>query len=82
MGVEVIGNTPDLYDSKRGDEISAYLKEHPEVTNYLIFDDDADMTIHMNRLVKCDGLVGFTLREYTHAETLHNAFNKDLEDIY
>lgn len=73
--IKVIGRTPRKDDFERGDEITAYLNVHPEVNNYLIFDDDTDMTIHIDRLVKCDGVVGFTLNSYNHAVSLHNAFN-------
>jgi hypothetical protein len=46
----VIGETPDLnrmvngiYVSKtRGDEVAEWLKHHPEVTHYVVIDDDAD----------------------------------------
>jgi hypothetical protein len=72
--IQVLGHTPLLEGKKRGDEITQYLKEHPEIDNYLIFDDDSDMTIHMDRLVKCDCLVGFTLREFTKARILHERF--------
>jgi hypothetical protein len=72
--VEIVGATPVLH-TDRGDEISAWLYEHPEVKEYLIFDDDEDMTVHMNRLVKCRTSAGFLLDEYLLAESLHKAFN-------
>lgn len=34
--------TKDIW-SKRGDEIQKWLNEHPEVTEYVIVDDDGDM---------------------------------------
>ena len=49
---EVIGVTPDLYrfldfegerTMVRGDEIQAVLNIHPEITHYVILDDDTDM---------------------------------------
>ncbi len=49
---EVIGVTPDLYrfldfegqrTMVRGDEIQATIDRHPEITNYVILDDDTDM---------------------------------------
>jgi hypothetical protein len=49
---EVIGVTPDLYrhidfegerTMVRGDEIQAILDRMPEITNYVILDDDEDM---------------------------------------
>lgn len=73
--VDIVGRTPDLWDKPRGDEITSWLKSHPEVTGYLIFDDDSDMTVYMDRLIKCDSVVGFTQREFNFAKTLHEAFN-------
>lgn len=73
-GIKVIGVTPIL-NKQRGDEISAWLKENPEVNGYLIFDDDRDMTVHMDRLVLCDSFVGFGLDQYSEAVTLHCALN-------
>lgn len=47
---DVIDKTPDLYDDLnagkhilRGDEIQAWLDNHPEVTRYAILDDDSDI---------------------------------------
>ena len=49
---EIIGITPDLYrhidfegerTMVRGDEIQAILDRMPEITNYVILDDDQDM---------------------------------------
>jgi hypothetical protein len=79
--IKVLGATPVIWDADRGDEITEYLKQHPEIENYLIFDDDEDMTVHMDRLVKCDGVVGFTLREYNYAESFHFAFNNNKEEF-
>jgi len=39
--VRIIDTTPTLLD-KRGQEVSAWLSEHPEVTRYAILDDDSD----------------------------------------
>lgn len=48
---EVIGITPNFmkhYGTTlcRGKEIDSYLEEHPEITNYVILDDDSDMEPH------------------------------------
>lgn len=48
---EVVGITPNLFVNFnttlcRGKEIDAYLKDHPEVSNYVIIDDDSDMEPH------------------------------------
>lgn len=39
-GMEIWDSTPVLPVYDRGKEILCYLREHPEVENYLIFDDD------------------------------------------
>lgn len=53
--VRLLDKTPDIYNDKpvfargrewphsiRGDEVNAWLSEHPEVTKYAILDDDGD----------------------------------------
>lgn len=49
--IELIGATPHL-TGYRGEEIHAWLKEHPEVTRFAIVDDDSDMEPYYNKLVK------------------------------
>lgn len=39
----IIDVTPSFRDGCRGDEIKYWLDHHPEVTDYVIIDDDADM---------------------------------------
>lgn len=44
MGIpHTYGITPWSRDRHRGSEIKEWLDEHPEVTNYVIIDDDNDM---------------------------------------
>lgn len=44
MGIpQTYGITPWSRDRYRGSEIKEWLDEHPEVTNYVIIDDDNDM---------------------------------------
>lgn len=76
-GIQILGCTPILKElsAQRGEEISLWLDEHPEVKNYLIFDDESDMTVHMERLIKVDNLIGFTEKDYHFAVTLHNMLN-------
>lgn len=63
----VIGKTPRACSGRlflpapRGDDISEYLESHPEVTDYVILDDNSDMTVHMDKLVKTTWLDGLTL---------------------
>lgn len=77
-GIEVYSATPVLH-GERGSEISQWLQRHSEVTGYLIFDDDSDMTVHMDRLVKCNCYTGFLGNQYNMAVTLHYAFNNRKE---
>lgn len=39
---KLYGQTPRSKHGFRGDEIKAYLAEHPEITRYAILDDDRD----------------------------------------
>lgn len=67
--IDIIDTTPIIHGKERGDEITEWLNNHP-VEKYLIFDDDSDMTIHMDRLIKSNGFIGFTYDEYLRAENL------------
>ena len=72
--IRVVGTTPIFHDGNRGDEITAWLSKHPEVENYLIFDDDSDMGIHLDKLVKCNCHIGFMLPQYDEAKIKHGNF--------
>jgi hypothetical protein len=61
----MIGTTPVDPDRYRGKEIELYLKDHPEVTSFVIIDDDTDMLPYLHRLVKTDSRNGLT---FTDAE--------------
>lgn len=61
---DIIGETPDftddpgLYGIRRGHEIDAWLRDHPEVERFVILDDGGDMAMHVNRLVQTDAQEG------------------------
>jgi hypothetical protein len=63
---EVIDITPSHYHStgtsmQRGKEIDEWLEAHPEVTGYVIIDDDKDMEPHqMENFVQTDAQYGLT----------------------
>lgn len=59
----IVGMTPVLESGYRGDEIHAYLKDHPEITDFVIIDDDSDMEPYMGRLVRTDSRNGLTFRD-------------------
>jgi len=50
----VIGKTPDSSSAIRGLEIQAWLDLHPEVTDFVILDDDSDMAHLLPHLIKTD----------------------------
>jgi hypothetical protein len=65
-GIDVIGITPKA--ESREEEIRMYLDSHPEVSNYCILDDDYEMELLSDHLVKLpmqmsEGQMGFT-QEY------------------
>lgn len=55
--VEIVGRTPRL-NGIRGNEIQAYLDEHPEVEKFVILDDDSDMGHLIKYLVQTDAFAG------------------------
>jgi hypothetical protein len=58
-------------DSDRGHEIADWLANHPNVNQYIILDDDADMLPEqMPFLIKCDPYEGFGAMNFCKAEDL------------
>lgn len=43
--IELLDQTP-ISDKYRGDEVQAWLDDHPEVDKYAILDDDMDFYVH------------------------------------
>lgn len=67
---KVIDKTPHHSErgSERGWEIQDWLDAHPEVTHYVILDDDADMLEHQKpNFVNTDAHVGLTIHDACHA---------------
>jgi HAD domain in Swiss Army Knife RNA repair proteins len=64
----------------RGDEIEDWLNTHPEVSNYVIIDDDSDMLPHqLPHFVNTSGATGFTLVNLCEALRIFGVPNSDLE---
>ena len=59
--------------AERGDEIEAWLDEHPEVSSFVILDDDSDMRGLLPRLVQTEWKVGLTLADARRAIELLGA---------
>lgn len=63
FGIGFYGFTPyGGWDSTRGDEIDAWLKEHPEAENFVILDDRCDMEPHKEKLVRTEPVLGLTTK--------------------
>lgn len=71
-GIQILGRTPYVSNGNRGDEIQKYLDEHQEVENFLIFDDDSDMGVLSDHLIKTNFVFGFSMYNYESAVELHN----------
>lgn len=81
---EVIGLTPDhtvsttrgLYvATERGHEIQAWLDHHPEVSEFIILDDDSDMAHLRHRWVKCHAHHGLGEEQTSAAIAMFQAEN-------
>lgn len=61
-GLNIMSKTPVLCNKERGHEITAWFESHPEYKDatYIILDDDADMNVHMDHLIKTDYQYGLT----------------------
>ncbi len=65
---KVIGITPDLdhfengafISPSRGEETQAYLDNHPEITAFVILDDESDMGQLSHHLIQTDYVTGLT----------------------
>ena len=73
----MIGDTPISKSGYRGAEVEMYLKQHPEVTSFVILDDDSDLIPHMDRLVQTDSRNGLT---FTDAERVIEMFGGKNEE--
>lgn len=73
-GIHWIGSTPHIPSAERGLEIRTWLHEHPEVTEFAILDDMADMLPEqLPNFVQTDTDIGI---EDKHIEKLNAIFNK------
>lgn len=83
LGLNIIGVTPRL--DSRENEISKYLDEHPEIDNYCVIDDDYDMDVFGERMIKLPvqgpGSLGFTEEYYDKAIKILGIV-KDKENKY
>ena len=65
LDLPIIDKTPQKLSSIRGEEIQMWLREHPEVTQYVIVDDDSDMLpTQRKRFVRTDRQEGLSFKNY------------------
>jgi hypothetical protein len=65
-------NSPLWESPERGEEIKAWLNQHPEVESFIILDDGNDMGDLRHRLVQTDYEAGLTMADAVRAVTLLN----------
>lgn len=73
---KIIGTTPIDPSRYRGSEIEEYLYYNPEVTSFVILDDDTDMYPYLDRLVKTESRDGLT---FSKAEQVIEMFGEKLK---
>lgn len=71
-GIEWIDVTPAYHYKERGDEIRAWLDKHPEVTEFAILDDTADMSAVNSNFVQTNHKVGLTDEDLVRIEKILN----------
>ena len=69
---EVSDQTPYIRNVERGVEIAAWLKAHPEVGDFVILDDDADMGELVSHLVQTDSASGLQAADVERAMGILN----------
>ena len=72
--IEIIGCTPYLgFGFIREDEIAFYLKDHPEIDNYIIVDDVDEFPNMQEHFIKTEESRGFGWPEKDKAIQIHNS---------
>jgi hypothetical protein len=60
-----IGSTCHVPSGFRGEEIRRWVRDHPDVEDYVILDDDSDMhEDQKSHFFKCDGRVGLAYEQF------------------
>lgn len=78
LDLPIVDKTPSLA-GRRGHEIDAWLKAHPEVESYVIVDDDGDMLEHQKeRFVHTKFVDGFT---WADAVKMADLFDLSVYDV-
>ena len=80
--VEILGCTGKS-TLGRGAEIKDYLNEHPEITQYIVADDENAFEGYpdiLERFIQCNHNGGFNYEEFHLATMLHNMHTKPKKD--
>jgi len=71
LNLPIIDVTIRKMSATRGEEIQMYLDMHPNITAYVILDDDSDMLERQKaRFVQTSNLEGFSYRDYIKVKEL------------
>lgn len=77
-GIEILGCT-DILHTSRAEEIAKYLKEHKEIDNFIIVDDEPIGRKFSKHFILVRDDVGFNEREYMKCSNLHRALLMEKE---
>lgn len=77
----MIGTTPVAEDLYRGDEIQTYLKDHPEVTEFVIIDNEDGVKPYLDRLVQTNSSNGLTFTDAEKVIEMFGGKNEKEEDL-
>ena len=76
-------STKRLQCGQRGYEIQEWLCRHPEVTEYVIIDDDADMLPEQFvNFIQCDNREGFGAQQYWSIESRFDDQSKSMTYVW
>ncbi len=81
MNLSIVDETPTgEINCKRGNEIQTWLVNHPDVTHYVILDDDADMLeSQMNKLIQTSRNDGIS---YSNIKKMVELLGNKEEDLW
>ena len=79
---KVIGKTPSLH-KERGLEIFDWLSNNPNVSDFIILDDDSDMDMYLDtpHFLQTNGKVGFDYLAMEYVDKYFGGFNLKFDDV-
>lgn len=83
LSLPVLDKTGVLPDQERGEEIKEWLGKNPQVTDFVIFDDDSDMGEYLNttHFIRCSTKIGLSWYEVDKAKIHFDKFTLKFSDL-